>query len=96
MIALFENSCRVIFRFSTVLVDFYDNITPIYYFYYCFWYQSTKQIMEGILNYLPTVMFCGTPCISVQCRLLLMTLNLSNSKDTVKFKQREFVNKIFS
>ena len=28
------------------------------------WYQTTEQIMEkDILNYSPTVMFRGTPCI---------------------------------
>ena len=32
--------------------------------YHHLWYQTTYQIMEeDILNYLPTVMFPGTPCI---------------------------------
>ena len=32
--------------------------------YHHLWYQTTFQIMEeDILNYLPTVMFRGTPCI---------------------------------
>ena len=39
-------------------------MTLIYYLYIDIWYQKTWQIMEkGILNYSPTVMICGTPCM---------------------------------
>ena len=38
---------------------------PYNIYYYSLWQQTTSNIMEeDILNYSPTVMFRGTPCIS--------------------------------
>ena len=37
-------------------------MTPILYFYFCLWYQTTSQIMEeDILNYSQIVMFHPVP-----------------------------------
>ena len=47
-------------------------MTPIHFFYYSLWYQTTKLIMEeDILNYLLTVVFDGTPWDQLLKNMLL-------------------------
>ncbi len=46
------------------------------FFFNFLWYQTTYQIMEeDILNYSPTVMFRGTPCIFLHTCFQILPLD---------------------
>ena len=81
--------CCISYQRLSAVYLFKKNLTQIYFtvmsyniYFYSLWQQTTSNILEeNILNYLPNVMFFGTPCIYEKNISELQTVDY-NQKDT--------------